>query len=112
MTIWTVKPINEAPEIELEQWQIIEARSPYWDGVTRHFVGYNITDCEGRVSSAITQFDETKMQGITRSGRVYKLVGKPNWNKDAEYVWCRWCSINHVEDQQNITKEFTDGQKS
>jgi len=112
MTIWKVKPIDQAPEIELEQWQILEVTSPYWVGATRHFVGYNTADREGRVSSAIAQFDKTKMQGITHSGRVYKLLGQPTWNKDAEYVWCSWCSVNLVESQQNITKEFIDGQKS
>jgi hypothetical protein len=112
MSIWSTKSIDEAPEVILEQWNIFEVKSPYWEGYTRHFVGYNISDNEGRVSSAIQNFDPTSMQGITRSGRVYKLVGDPGWHKDAEYVWCRWCNINHVEDQRNITKEFKNEQES
>lgn len=106
MSIWKASSVDETPEVELSHWRIFEARSPYWDGVTRHFIGYNITEGEGRVSSAITTFDLEKMQGITRSGRVYKLVGEPGWHTDAEFVWSRWCQINYVESQQDVTKEI------
>ena len=112
MSIWNVKSIEESPEVVLEQWQIFEAKSPYWDGYTRHFMGYNINEREGRVSSAIQSFDFHNMQGLTRSGRVYKLLGESGWSRDAEYVWSRWCQINHVEDQINVTKEFENEQRS
>jgi hypothetical protein len=112
MSIWNTKSVTESPEVILEQWRIFEAKSPYWEGVTRHFVGYNITDSEGRVSSAIQEFDPDTMQGITRSGRVYKLSGGPGWNSDAEYVWSRWCEINSIENQLDVTEEIKNGQTS
>lgn len=109
MSIWTVSPITETPEVDLEQWKVVEVESPYWDGRTRHFVGYNLTEGEGRVSSAIQQFDAETMQGITRSGRVYRLVGNPGHSSDAEYVWDRWCRINQAENEQDVTMEITNG---
>jgi hypothetical protein len=112
MSIWKVQPVNECPEITLVQWRIFEAKSPYWDGYTRHFIGYNTNDGEGRVSSAIHSFDPDSMQGFTRSGRIYKLSGSAGWNRDAEFVWSRWCQINHVEDQRDVTGEIIREQKS
>lgn len=112
MTIWRATPVDQVPEIELDQWRIFEAKSPYWEGTTRHFIGYNLTEGEGRVSSAIQNFDHDKMIGITRSGRVYRLVGEPGWSRDAEFVWTRWCESNHVEDQRDVTGEVNHEQRS
>jgi len=100
MPIWKTTAITETPEIVLAQWRIYES-----DIKERHFVGYNLTEGEGRVSSAIQTFDENTMTGITRSGRVYKLQGAPGWNSDAEYTWNRWKHINSVESSEDVTNQ-------
>ena len=105
MSIWKTTPVNQTPEIALENWRVFEVRSLYWDETTRHFMGYNLTEREGRVSSAIETFDPVTRQGITKSGRVYQLIGDPGYNRDAEYTWSRWCEINHIEDQRDVTAE-------
>jgi hypothetical protein len=92
MAIWITRPVDEIPELELIDWDVRELP----DG-DRHFVGWNITEREGRVSSKIVTFDPHNMTGVTRSGRVYKLLRNPGYNSDAEYVWRAWCHINKVD---------------
>ncbi len=108
MPLWKPAPVDQSPEVVLESWRIMEVTSPYWDGASRHFVGYNISDREGRVSSEIVVFDTDKMCGITRSGRVYKLIGEPGHNSDAGYVWQRWKDMNHVETESDVTDQVDD----
>lgn len=95
--IWTVASVDKQPEILLESWMIAEVESPLWEGKTCHFVGYNLTDREGRVSSAIEVFDPDKKLGITNSGRVYQLSGRPgDGSADGQHVFKSWCRLNKV----------------
>jgi hypothetical protein len=98
MPVWKVKPVSEAPQLKLIEWSIVEVA-----GGERHFVGFNTTDHEGRVSSAVVKIDPATMVGVTRSGRVYQLVGYPGHNEDARYVWNAWRRINSVESWMDVT---------
>jgi len=104
VSIWAVAPVSETPELILSAWQIVET-----DKGERHFVGYNETDREGRTSSAIEQFDPATLRGITRSGRIYQLTGRPGIDDDALYVWRRWCSVNGIRDWREVTDEALAG---
>ena len=73
---------------------------------TRHFAGYNVTDREGRASSAIVTFDVATGRGVTVSGRVYELRGRTDFNADGEYVWHRWLEINSAMDVVDVTDEI------
>lgn len=90
-TIWATSPVEETPEIILGSWRVMQL-----DNGDRHFVGYNLTEHSGRASSKIVIFDPVTKQGVTASGRIYKLQGEPGWNADAFYVWGNWCRINRV----------------
>lgn len=105
MSIWRTTSIKETPEIELSNWKIYEVESESWPKKTKHFVGYNLTEGEGRVSSAIVEFDYETMTGRTKSGRVYKLVGSPGTSQDASYVWSRWCKINEISSIEEVNIE-------
>jgi hypothetical protein len=98
--------IHETPELELKNWKVFEVDSELWPGKTRHFVGYNITEREGRVSSAIEVFDKETMTGRTKSGRVYKLVGEPGYDPDADYVWGFFVVRNKLSEIVNVTQEM------
>jgi hypothetical protein len=100
MTIWSVGSINDEPEIELTDWQIMETNVG-----SRHFVGYNHKNREGRVSSDIVTFDNKNLIGKTVSGRVYQLIGYPAYNKDALYVWDNFKVINGIKTEENVTVE-------
>lgn len=111
MPIWKTRPIEQIPQLVLTQWTVRELPSG-----DRHFVGYNLTEMEGRVSSMIVEFDPNAMVGRTRSGRVYKLDGSIGGNADAEYTWNRWLSIyglspedTRILKEDELTTWETDG---
>ncbi|KUY98954.1 hypothetical protein WS50_27930 [Burkholderia territorii] len=104
MPIWRLRPTAELPRIPLSRWSIFETA----DG-SRHFVGVDMFDSSGRVSSAIATFDPVTMQGTTRSGRIYELVGKKGSSLNAEYVWKRWCELNEVTSYTDVTERLLDG---
>lgn len=45
--IWKTRPIDEQPEMQLARWSIWEVGAG--SSATRHLVGYNLIDHEGRV---------------------------------------------------------------
>jgi hypothetical protein len=104
--MWKPAPVALSPEVVMRSWRVMEVTSPYWEGASRHFVGYNVSDLEGRVSSEIVQFDHDTMTGITRSGRVYRLDGDAGHDGDADYVWARWKDLNHVESEKDVSEEI------
>ena len=71
--VWKCAPVSERPEIVLVDWHVFEVKLPSRAERTRHFAGQNITDREGRTSSAIETFDAATSRGTTESGRVYEL---------------------------------------
>lgn len=104
MPIWNLPSTSEVPEVTLSQWCILET-----DDGNRHFVGTDVLDMTGRVSSAVVAFDRVTLQGKTRSGRVYQLVGKEGWSSDAAYVWKRWCAVNEVKSFTDVTAYLLNG---
>lgn len=105
LPIWSVAPVSRTPSITLEEWMIVET-----DKKQRHFVGYNHSGYEGRVSSAIVQFDKDSMSGVTSSGRVYQLKGAPGVNSDAVFVWGYWRQFNGVKTWVDVTAKALDGE--
>ncbi len=99
--IWTTVPVTEQPSLTLEDWSVRQLP----DGA-RHFVGRCIENSEGRVSSAVTEFDAQTLRGRTDSGRVYQLAGPPRRDPDAEYVWRRWLEINDETAWVDVTGEL------
>lgn len=105
MPVWKTTSVEETPELHLASWKIFEVSSEFWTEKTRHFVGYNLTEREGRVSSSIVEFDKSTMRGRTKSGRVYQLVGESGHNGDGMYTWTTWCDINKITDVQEVDLE-------
>lgn len=102
MALWAARPVSEQPEIILGSWRIYEVP----DG-TRHFVGKLLNGGGGRVSSSINVFDKMSMSGITRSGRVYTLIGDPGFNADADYVWKAWMQGKGFATYEDVTSEVS-----
>lgn len=86
MSIYKPSPISITPELVLVSWKVFEVSSDYWESISRHFVGYNITERSGRVSSEIKKFNKRTRIGTTRSGRSYLLQGPDGIDLDAMYV--------------------------
>ena len=107
MTMWKVEGVNGEPEIALIRWRILETESG-----DRHLVGAREDDFTGRVSTAITSFDPSRMMVTTRSGRTYQLLGAPGYNADAQYVWEQWCVGNGVRKSSDVTAAVYEEPKS
>jgi hypothetical protein len=106
MPIWESTPVEQAPAVKLISWRIFEVASELWPERTRHFVGYNGTEREGRVSSRIDHFDPASRTGITSSGRIYELEGDPgSGSADGMHTWSLWCKRNEITDSVDITCE-------
>ena len=101
-TIWAVKPIDEQPELTLTDWAIFEVKMALSPVRTRHFAGYNVTDREGRASSAIVEFDPATLRGVTESGRVYQLQGPPGLEGDGQHVWNSWLRLAKATDVAEV----------
>lgn len=104
--IHTVASVEDEPEIILSHWSIRECDRR--DGRrTRHLVGYNMAGQEGRVSSAIEEFDPDRLRVRTGSGRVYELVGKSGTHVDSDYVWEQFLYIQHAKNAADVTSSLT-----
>lgn len=102
--VWAVPAVSTQPELLLRRWAVFEIKPRS----TRHLVGYNASDREGRVSSAIQEFDPLEGICATTSGRVYRLLGCPGYDEDGLYVWARWCAMQFtpVESFEDVTAEY------
>ena len=99
-SVWSASSLTDVPEIELTRWQVMQL--PHGD---RHFVGWNVTEREGRASSKIVEFDATLRRGRTRSGRVYQLRGPTGHDGDGAYTWGRWMKLNAAVDCTDVSQE-------
>lgn len=101
MNIWPADPVSIEPEVILANWRVMEV-----DAGTHHFVGRNVHEQSGRVSSAIVRFDYRTMIAETRSGRIYRLQGEPGYDEDGQYVWSWWHLAHCKSDGKDVTGEY------
>jgi hypothetical protein len=98
-SLWRATPITQTPSIALSRWSIWET------GGQLYFVGYNETEREGRVSSAIREFDIATMRGRTDSGRIYQLIGEFGHDPDGIYVWSIMLANSKIADARDVTND-------
>ncbi len=101
-SIWKVASVDVEPETGLTQWRVYRVGKD--EDTTTHFVGY--AGYEGRVCSAVQTYNPMNRRGITKSGRVYELVGHSGFNGDAMYVWNRWLRINGNPEHVDVTNIY------
>ena len=87
---WATRPVSDQPVLRLARWQIYKVRK------VLVFVGYNIEDREGRVSSAIQSLDVAARSAVTLSGRTYELVGPPGRDGDGDWVFGVWLRMFRI----------------
>lgn len=99
--VWSATPVEDSPRLRLTQWRVMQiARGGC------HLVGWNSSEREGRVSTAIVSMNASTREALTASGRVYELAGRPGFNADAEHTWGWWCRLNDVEQYVDITAQI------
>jgi len=104
--IWSTPGVSEEPEITMVRWRVMEVQDPKKEARGRHVVGYSIHGHEGRASSTIVEFDSTSGRVVTRSGRVYQLVGRPGVDLDGDWVWRQWSRLKGFRDEKDVTEEY------
>lgn len=103
-SLWETPPVVDQPTVHLVRWRVLEVRNRDLE-LECHFVGYNAEGREGRVSTAIRHFDPTTSRGVTKSGRVYQLIGPPGYDSDGAWVWHHWSRLNGMTDEKDVTAE-------
>ena len=107
-SLWRPADVTQEPETRLQQWQVYQvwANASYpKDSI--HFVGHTGGyHGEGRVCSAVQTYDKERHRGVTKSGRVYELVGHPGHNRDADYVWNRWLGLMGDPEFTEVTNQY------
>jgi hypothetical protein len=96
--IYRACDVDEQPEICLERWSIRQTGAG-----NRHFVGVNVKNGDGRVSSRIVELDCARRIGVTESGRRYRLLGRAGYSSDAEYVWNLCVRYWPIESWEDVT---------
>ena len=104
--IWKTKPVASQPRLRLSSWRIMRTERG-----EIHFIGYAVDNHEGRVSTAIESLDLAARTGVTRSGRLYELIGEPGRDPDADYVWAMWARANGVIRAKDMTAELLSGER-
>lgn len=99
-SVWSTPPPSEQPSVSLARWSVMQTQVG-----DHHLVGYNLDDCEGRVSTAIVEFDPVISKATTRSGRIYQLVGKSGYDSDGAWVWEYWSRANRLSGNE-VTKQY------
>lgn len=105
MPIFLPPTVATHPNERLESWAVFEVTLPGLSGPTLHVVGH-VDDGTGRVSSPLVNIDEAARSVVTRSSRVYRLVGRPGLGGSGEYVWNRWVAGWSARDVTDVTAEF------
>lgn len=105
MSTWKATSVSKTPVIVITRFQIFRVKSKCWEDETDHIVGWNVTEGEGRVSSAIEIFDFETNTATTKSGRGYKLKDE-GINLDAHYTWEAWKKRNKITKYENVTGEY------
>jgi hypothetical protein len=105
MPVFLPPTVTESPDERLRSWAVFEVLVPGLSERTLHVAG-DVADRSGRVSSPLVAVDDANRSVVTRSGRVYHLVGRPGLGLEGEYVWRQWLSGSEARDVENVTAEF------
>jgi hypothetical protein len=103
--IWETPGVTEQPSITLCRWKVAEVTEGPREG-ERYLIGFNQDDCEGRVSTPIVSFEDSTGRCVTKSGRVYRLVGPSGYDPDADYVWRIWQPANNISATRDVSSSY------
>jgi hypothetical protein len=94
MPVWALADVRQEPQCLLVSWSVFEVQLVRDGPVTRHVVGELGYGGEGRVSSAVREFDPARACFLTNSGRLYQVTGALGPGVEADYVWQSWLQRN------------------
>ncbi len=95
------------PPVTLRRWQVIEVTTQ-GGARSRHLLGHDVANDEGRVSSAVVDFKLDSMIATTASGGRYRLAGLPGHSRRVQPLWEQWCRDGGVVTQRDVTNDYMD----
>ena len=98
---------NQGQTVTLRRWRVVDVVTR---GGTRarHVWGHDATLDEGRVSSAIAEFNPATMTVTTITGAHFRLAGLPGTSRKGQPVWEKWCQENGVVYEKDASNEYMD----
>lgn len=103
----SIKVGKNAPAVTLRRWQVVEVVTRDQTR-TRHLLGHDVENDDGRVSSPIANFEAELMTATTSSGARYRLAGLPGHSRKVQSMWDDWCRENGVIAQYDVTNDYMD----
>lgn len=100
-SIWSTASVRDQPSVSIIRWRVLQT-----DVGSRHLVGFNSEAVEGRVSTAIVEFDAGNRTVTTASGRLYRLVGPAAYDSDGDWVWGLWSRRNNVGATEDVSSFY------
>lgn len=104
--IWPIDAVDVRPRVQLSSWRVYEVAHARGEALSRHLVGYVLDRDHGQVSSPVVRVDTASRSCVTRSGRIYELVGEAGYCDDASYVWQSWMHVNGILHARDVTDEL------
>lgn len=93
-------PVKDAPAICLGNWSVVEINGSHY------FVGQDLTDHEGRVSTKIVRYDLNRKIGTTLSGRRYHLIGEHINPEGNVKVFQDFKKIHNIKQYRNVSELY------
>lgn len=95
------------PPIQLERWAVFKVKSRLKAVTGKVYVsGYCPTGDIGFVSGAVRAFDPPTATVTTTKGEFVKLVGEPGESRDGQLAWAKFCSMNRVVEDQDVSTRY------
>lgn len=89
------------PVATLIQWRLLRPSS----GAV-HLIGYCLEHNEGRVSSSVLSVDATSRQCVTKSGRVYRVLGPSGHDRHGDWVWKQVMNCTGLTVESDLTADL------
>ena len=94
-SVWSVPGVEQEPSVQTWRWTVRELPNG-----NRHLCAW--MGDYGRVSSAITRWEQRDKVLVTSSGRRYDISSPIGTHADAEYVWAAWCPVQGFEPNEYV----------
>lgn len=85
MPTWKMPNTSTQPIVSLVRWTVVRLKLGEIQGDFAY--GWDVLASCGRVSSVIKSVDQGQQGFLTRTGRLYRLVGPSTNDLDGEYVF-------------------------
>jgi hypothetical protein len=72
----------------------------------RHFVGLNLKEGEVCVSSRVVVLVPSERTAVVGSGRRFSLIGNPEVNEDADFLWRQFSAHNGLDECKDVIREL------